>query len=382
MDFFARLIQRVVPKSYDQCWYEVLVTKQFLSNFGGDNPRFTASGEQVAGDRVGQRSSNWRWPYGSVALITPFNFPIEIPVLQMMGALMMGNHLTFKGDQRTSIVTEQFLRLLLDCGLPADDISLLNSDGPTMSELMRQADFRTTQFTGSSTVAEQLCEMTRGKVKIEDAGFDFKILGPDVGDVDYVAWQSDADAYAASGQKCSAQSILFAHQNWVDEGFFDRIAKLAARRNLAELTVGPVLTQTTEQMLEHAEALASLPGAYVAFGGKELEGNTAPPQYGCIEPTAVYVPLDQILASEENFALATKEVFGPFQVITSFDDASEELVLEACERMTNHLTAAVVSNDPRFQERVLGSTVNGTTYCGRKARTTGSSPKPLVWALW
>ena len=182
---------------------------------------------------------------------------------------------------------------------------------------------------------------------------------------------SDADAYAASGQKCSAQSILFAHQNWVDEGFFDR-AKLAARRNLAELTVGPVLTQTTEQMLEHAEALASLPGAYVAFGGKELEGNTAPPQYGCIEPTAVYVPLDQILASEENFALATKEVFGPFQVITSFDDASEELVLEACERMTNHLTAAVVSNDPRFQERVLGSTVNGTTYCGRKARTTGA----------
>ena len=146
MDFFARLIQRVVPKSYDQCWYEVLVTKQFLSNFGGDNPRFTASGEQVAGDRVGQRSSNWRWPYGSVALITPFNFPIEIPVLQMMGALMMGNHLTFKGDQRTSIVTEQFLRLLLDCGLPADDISLLNSDGPTMSELMRQADFRTTHL--------------------------------------------------------------------------------------------------------------------------------------------------------------------------------------------------------------------------------------------
>lgn len=44
-----------------------------------------------------------------------------------------------------------------------------------------------------------------GKVKLEDAGFDWKILGPDVGDVDYVAWQSDQDAYAYSGQKCSAQ---------------------------------------------------------------------------------------------------------------------------------------------------------------------------------
>ena len=42
-------------------------------------------------------------------------------------------------------------------------------------------------------------------MKLEDAGFDWKILGPDVGDVDYVAWQSDQDAYAYSGQKCSAQ---------------------------------------------------------------------------------------------------------------------------------------------------------------------------------
>lgn len=42
-------------------------------------------------------------------------------------------------------------------------------------------------------------------MKLEDAGFDWKILGPDVGDVEYVAWQSDQDAFAYSGQKCSAQ---------------------------------------------------------------------------------------------------------------------------------------------------------------------------------
>ena len=41
---------------------------------------------------------------------------------------------------------------------------------------------------------------------MEDAGFDWKILGPDVTDFDYVAWQCDQDAYAATGQKCSAQS--------------------------------------------------------------------------------------------------------------------------------------------------------------------------------
>lgn len=56
------------------------------------------------------------------------------------------------------------------------------------------------------------------------------------------------------------------------------------------------------------------------------------------------------------------------QIVTSYEDSELELVLEACERMTNHLTAAVVSNDVHFQTRVLGNTVNGTTYCGIRAR--------------
>ena len=56
------------------------------------------------------------------------------------------------------------------------------------------------------------------QVFLEDAGFDWKILGPDAEDVDYVAWQCDQDAYACSGQKCSAQSMLFVHENYIKAG--------------------------------------------------------------------------------------------------------------------------------------------------------------------
>jgi hypothetical protein len=52
------------------------------------------------------------------------------------------------------------------------------------------------------------------QVFLEDAGYDWKVLGPDVSDVDYVAWQADQDAYACSGQKCSAQSLMIMHSNW------------------------------------------------------------------------------------------------------------------------------------------------------------------------
>ncbi len=59
------------------------------------------------------------------------------------------------------------------------------------------------------------------------------------------------------------------------------------------------------------------------------------------------------------------------QVVTQYGDRDVPHVLEACERMEAHLTAAVVSNDIAFVQRILGSTVNGTTYAGIRARTTG-----------
>ena len=103
-----------------------------------------------------------------------------------------------------------------------------------MEKLLKKVKPRNILFTGSSTVAEHLSKAFSGKVKIEDAGYDWKILGPDVGDVDYVAWQCDEDAYAAIGQKCSAQSILFMHTNWHKEDFLGKLEKQAKRRNLKD----------------------------------------------------------------------------------------------------------------------------------------------------
>ena len=58
-------------------------------------------------------------------------------------------------------------------------------------------------------------------------------------------------------------------------------------------------------------------GARLAFGGKELPDHTIPKVYGAIQPTAVFVPLKEILSSEENFKTVTTEVFGPLQASAS-----------------------------------------------------------------
>jgi 1-pyrroline-5-carboxylate dehydrogenase len=286
----------------------------------------------------------------------------------------MGNHVTIKAASTVSMAMEEWLRLMLDCGMPPEDVNLIHCSGGVVSSLIEQGEPRMTQFTGSSGVAEQLAILTRGKIKIEDAGFDWKILGPDVSDIDYVAWTCDQDAYAHTGQKCSAQSILFAHQNWIEEGLFDRLEKIASERNLQDLTIGPVLSHTTQDIIGHAKMiLETIPGSRVLFGAEPLNHHTIPACYGAVKPTAVYVPLDAMLESESSFRLVTREIFGPFQIVTSWETESDlDKVLEACEKMDNHLTAAVVSSNPSFVNKVLGSTVNGTTYAGIRARTTGA----------
>lgn len=70
---------------------------------------------------------------------------------------------------------------------------------------------------------------------------------------------------------------------------------------------------TTDQMLAHVNKLLEIPGAKLAFGGRPLDNHNIPQIYGAIEPTAVFVPVKELLKAE-NFEIVTKEIFGPFQV--------------------------------------------------------------------
>lgn len=188
------------------------------------------------------------------------------------------------------MVMDQFMRLLHACGLPKTDVDVLNCQGPVMNEVLVKAKPGMTLFTGSSRIAEKLAIDLSGKVwcfaldmrswlrytgfgylplslwfaytallrlqvKLEDAGFDWKILGPDAdkADVDNVAYVCDQDAYACSGQKCSAQSILFVHENWTKTG-------MLARNQLNILDFSPPFFQ-----LDRSACLSDLFGLVHSF---------------------------------------------------------------------------------------------------------------------
>ncbi|GKD65857.1 hypothetical protein Tco_1307965 [Tanacetum coccineum] len=117
-----------------------------------------------------------------------------------MGALYIRNKLVLKVDSKVCIVMEQMLWLLHDYGMPLDDVDFINFDGKTMNKLLLEFLYpiisfsvtyqclylgKTTDdlFTGSSRVADKLADDLNGRIKLEDAGFDWKILGPDVYEV-------------------------------------------------------------------------------------------------------------------------------------------------------------------------------------------------------
>lgn len=371
---FAKLNNIFIPKSDEQSLGEVKGVMNFLDNFSGDNVRFLASTFQYPGDHEGQFTTGYRWPYGPVIIISPFNFPFRIPALQLLGALFMGNKVLIKPHSKTTAVMEEFVRLLIYSGMPPTDVNLLHISGPVLEKIYSMVDIRMTQFTGSSDVAEKLSEVTHGKIKMEDSGFDWKILGPDVSNPEVIAYQCDQDAYALSGQKCSAEKMLFIHSNWLkpELNLLNKLKEKAECRSLAEKTISPLLSIRNKEILGHIDQLIKMDGSKVLYGGKPLENHRIPEEYGSFYPTGVFVPLKHF-QNPESLKILTREIFGPFQIITEYGDQDIATLLAVLESITLHLTAAIVSNIPEFNNKVIGHSVNGYTYIGQKARTTGSA---------
>ena len=66
-------------------------------------------------------------------------------------------------------------------------------------------------------------------------------------------------------------------------------------------------------MLEHMNKLLQISGSKLLFGGEALKNHSIPSIYGAIKPTAIFVPLEELL-KDNNYELVTREIFGPFKV--------------------------------------------------------------------
>ena len=129
----------------------------------------------------------------------------------------------------------------------------------------------------------------------------------------------------------------------MEKGLYPKLASIAATRKLDELTIGAVLSVTNKDFIEHRDAILKLEGAKVAFGGDLLAPkvkHAIPEVYGSFECTAMSVPIKHFFSDDATFKLLTTEIFGPFQVLVEYEDHEIDKVIQICEKMSHHLTAA------------------------------------------
>jgi 1-pyrroline-5-carboxylate dehydrogenase len=349
-------IEKVYPKSRTQIEGEINLTRRFLQNLGGDSCQFIVGGKATVGDYIGQHSIDWRMPYGRVAIISPFNFPIEIPVLQTMGSLVTGNIPLIHVDHRVCYAMEHFVTLMLECGVSPNSFLFINGYGKSFEKVLLDYNPIQTVFTGSSKVAGHLIKILDGKVKIEDSGFNWKYLGVDVfKDVittNKVLETALMDAYENSGQKCSSQRLLFVPNNKIDylKGYLNN--NLMIEKVYGNLRA-PLMSVSENDLNNYIE------------NAKRYLSNIDIIQHS--NNTAIFCDIEEFYKNIDNLA---HEIFAPVQYICGYNTL--EQVTNITKNIRHQLTCAICTNDLIIQNKLLANSRNGTTYVGLNARTTGT----------
>jgi alpha-ketoglutaric semialdehyde dehydrogenase len=333
----ARTMAREIGKPVGEARGEVKRGVVLLRYYAGEGLR--SSGEVFpASDGKTLLYSN-RIPLGVVGVITPWNFPVAIPLWKMAPALIYGNTVVWKPAEPASITAFSLMQLLDKAGFPKGVINMVTGTGAEIGpSMISDRLVRGISFTGSNNVGRKiaLAALESGiKYQLEMGGKNPTIIAADA-DLNKAADLTLSAAMRFAGQKCTATSRVIVEDKVVP-AFTEMIVEKAKRIKLSDpleedCYLGPVVTQS-----QHSNILASIgsgsnDGARLLSGGKQPDGK---PGY-FIEP-AIF---DQVRVDSP---LAQTEIFGP--VLGIIPAANLELAVQIANDVPYGLSAAIFTKD-------------------------------------
>ncbi|MCB1281139.1 MAG: aldehyde dehydrogenase family protein, partial [Salinibacterium sp.] len=147
-----------------------------------------------------------RQPLGVVACITPFNFPVMVPLWMLANALACGNTAVLKPSDKTPSSSLRMVELLHEAGLPAGVLNLVQGDKTAVDVLLRHPDVAAVSFIGSTPVAKIVYETAAAngkRVQALGGAKNHLVVLPDA-DMDAAASAVVASAFGAAGERCMA----------------------------------------------------------------------------------------------------------------------------------------------------------------------------------
>jgi len=183
-----------------------------------------------------------RVPLGVVGIISPWNFPVAIPIWKIAPALIYGNTVVLKPAQETGVTAAKLVECFAEAGLPAGVINLVCGSGAVIGQaLAEHPDVKGISFTGSNEVGKRvgLAAFARGaKYQLEMGGKNPIIIAADA-NLDQAVEATISGGLKSTGQKCTATSRVIVVRDIYDDFKEKLIAKIQ------QLTVGSGMEPAT-----------------------------------------------------------------------------------------------------------------------------------------
>ncbi|TDF98830.1 alpha-ketoglutaric semialdehyde dehydrogenase GucD [Paenibacillus piri] len=318
LDEIAETMTREMGKTFPEAKGETARGVAILRYYAGE-------GMRKVGDVIPSTDSEalmftTRVPLGVVGVITPWNFPVAIPIWKIAPALVYGNTVLLKPASETAVTAAKVVECFHEAGLPAGVINMVTGKGSEIGQgIIDHKGINGITFTGSNETGKRIGmgALARGaKYQLEMGGKNPVIVAADA-DLDLAVEATISGGLRSTGQKCTATSRVIV-QSAVYKPFkqklLERVKQLKVGDGMDPSTwMGPCASESQQQtVLSYVEKGIS-EGATLLYGGKVPDG--AGDGY-FVEP-AVF---DNV---KPDMAIAKEEIFGPVLALIKVETLEE-----------------------------------------------------------
>ena len=264
-----------------------------------------------------------RVPLGVVSIISPWNFPLNVPVRKITPALIAGNTCVFKPSSLTPQCGYKLMELYIEAGLPKGVLNFITGSGSTVGEeITSNPAIKAISFTGSTEAGRKIHQKAAGimaRTQLEMGGKNPVIIFEDA-DLDGAAESAVTAAFACAGQWCTSTSrAIVVHE--VIDNFIQLVLQKVRRYCVGDgrdpnVTMGPVCGKVQHDTILQFIDTGKKEGAVLSFGGVS---NKKEHLSGCfIQPTV-------FTCVTPDMTIAREEIFGPVLCIMEVRDFEEAI---------------------------------------------------------
>jgi alpha-ketoglutaric semialdehyde dehydrogenase len=335
----ARLLTREEGKTLKDSLGEVQKSINILEFMTGEARRL--GGETLPSELPRNLAYTVKCPLGVIGAITPWNFPVSIPVWKLSPALVAGNTVVLKPAEITPLTAAAVVRIFEEAGLPPGVLNLvLGSGGEIGDEMVKHPDVRAVSFTGSNEVGTALYAAgakLMKKCQCEMGGKN-PIVVLDDADLPLAVESAVFGAFGSAGQRCTATSRVIVEESVADpfvQMLIDRARMLKVGDGLAfGIDLGPLVDQKQlDTVLRYIEI--GKKEAQLLVGGTQLKGQGYDKGYFVAPTVFDNVPWDSVIAQEE--------IFGP--VLSIIRVPSFEEAMRVANSVRYGLASSIYTND-------------------------------------